>query len=179
MTFNDVMPKSPVGIKISDTNYNNFESFLPFTLEVLPSDEVITSKSIEETTDDNPSSPKSELLEITLVTNNDSYENGDKVIVTGQIKNYDFNSMKGKDILYSIISPENVVLSSGHIGPNSDGSFYFTTFAMDTLWKTDGNYIFSVDLRSLKQTIDIYYDNTNFESSTFESEPEATTATLR
>ena len=39
MTFNDVMPKSQVGIKISDSNYNNFESFLPFTLEVLPSDD--------------------------------------------------------------------------------------------------------------------------------------------
>jgi len=177
MSFDDVMPKSQVGIKISDANYNNFESFLPFTLEVLLSDEITISKSIEETPENDSNSPKSELLEITLVTNNDSYENGDKVIVTGQIKNYDFNSMKGKDILYSIISPKNVVLSSGHIGPNSDGSFYFTTFAMDTLWKTDGNYIFSVDLRSLKQTIDIYYDNTNFESSTFESEPEATTAT--
>ena len=97
------------------------------------------------------------------------------MIVTGQIQNYDFNSMKGKDIFYSVISPENVVLSSGHIGPNSDGSFYFTTFAMDNLWKTDGNYIFSVNLSSLKQTVDISYDNTEFEPLIFESEPEATT----
>ena len=56
--------------------------------------------------------------------------------------------MMGQDILYDIISPENVVLSSGQIGPNSDGTFYFTTFAMDTIWKTDGNYVFSVDMRS-------------------------------
>ena len=69
----------------------------------------------------------------------------------------------GQDILYDVISPENVVLSSGHIAPNSDGTFYFTTFAMDTMWKTDGNYVFSVNLSSLKQTIDISYDNTEFE----------------
>ncbi len=78
--------------------------------------------------------------------------------------------MIGQDILYDIISPENVVLSSGHIGPNSDGTFYFTTFAMDTMWKTDGNYVFSVDMRSLKQTIDISYDNTQFETPIPESE---------
>jgi hypothetical protein len=83
--------------------------------------------------------------------------------------------MKGKDIFYSVTSPEGIVLSSGQIGPNSDGSFYFTTFAMDNLWKTDGNYIFSVNLSSLKQTVDISYDNTNFESLTFESELETTT----
>ena len=118
----------------------------------------------------NPSSFESELVEITLVTNSNSYENGDKVIVTGQIQNYDLNSMMGQDILYDVISPENVVLSSGHIGPNSDGTFYFTTFAMDTMWKTDGNYVFSVDMRSLKQTIDISYDNTQFETPTPESE---------
>jgi hypothetical protein len=174
MTFDDVMPKSQVGIKISDTNYNNFESFLPFTLEVLPSDDVVTPKSIEEPIEYS-TSPESDIVEITLSTNNDSYENGDKVIVTGQIQNYDFNSMKGKDIFYSVISPENKVLSSGQIGPNSNGSFYFTTFAMDNLWKTDGNYIFSVNLSSLKQTVDISYDNTQFESLTFESELEPTT----
>ena len=38
MTFDDVMPKSQVGIKIIDTDNNYFESFLPFTLEVLPND---------------------------------------------------------------------------------------------------------------------------------------------
>ena len=176
MTFDDVMPKSQVGIKISDNSYNNFESFLPFTLEVLPSDTVVLVESTEGLIEDlveDTSSPESELVEITLVTNSNSYENGDKVIVTGQIQNYDLNSMKGQDILYNLISPENVFLSSGNIGPNSDGSFYFTTFAMDNLWKTDGNYIFSVNLSSLKQTVDISYDNTEFESPV--SEPEATT----
>ena len=39
MTFDDVMSKSQVGIKIIDTNNNYFESFLPFTLEVLPNDD--------------------------------------------------------------------------------------------------------------------------------------------
>jgi hypothetical protein len=181
--INDQMPQTEIGIKVTDSNYNIFESFLPFTLEVLPNDNLLNE-------DLNPSESvlSEEFIDESLVlsdtsngivmnTNLESYENGNKVIITGQIQNYDFNSMKGKDILYDIISPENVVLSSGHIGPNSDGSFYFTTFAMDNLWKTDGNYIFSVDLRSLKQTIGISYDNTEFEPPIFESEVEPTTMT--
>ena len=41
---------------------------------------------------------------------------------------------------------------------------------MDTMWKTDGNYVFSVNLSSLKQTIGISYDNTEFETPILESE---------
>ena len=135
----------------------------------------LLKKPVEEPVD-NFNLLESDVVEITLTANNNSYKNGDKVIVTGQIQNYDLNSMKGQYIFYSVISPENVVLSSGQIGPNSDGSFYFTTFGMDNLWKTDGDYTFSVDLSSVKQTVDISYDNTEFEPLTFESEPEATTA---
>ena len=44
MTFDDVMPKSQVGIKIIDTDNNYFESFLPFTLEVLPNDAIVITE---------------------------------------------------------------------------------------------------------------------------------------
>ena len=179
--INDEMSQSEVGIKITDSNYNIFESFLPFTLEVLPNknldneylnpDESILSEEFV----DEPLLPSNNLNDITMSANLESYQNGNKVIINGQIQNYNFNSMKGQNILYDIISPENIILSSGHIAPNSDGSFYFTTFAMDNLWKIDGNYIFSVNLSSLKQTVDISYDNTEFEPVIFESIPEATT----
>ena len=181
MTFDDVMPKSQVGIKINDANSNNFESFLPFTLEVLPNNAITPTKLMEESSGESSgesNSPESELVEITLVANKDSYQNGDKVMITGQIKNYDLNSMKGNTILYDVVSPENVVLSSGHIGPNSDGSFYFTTFAMDTIWKMDGNYILNVNMKSLKQTMIISYDNAEFEAPTFESEVTTTIPTV-
>ena len=172
MNMNKEMPQTQTGLKIADVDNNRSDFILPFTLEVLPNDTITIPEPVEEQTEES-TSLESDLVEITLVTNSNSYENGDKVIVTGQIQNYDLNSMKGQDILYNLISPENVFLSSGNIGPNSDGSFYFTTFAMDNLWKTDGNYIFSVNLSSLKQTVDISYDNTEFESPV--SEPEATT----
>ena len=48
MTFDDVMPKSQVGIKIIDTNNNYFESFLPFTLEALPNDAIVITEPVEE-----------------------------------------------------------------------------------------------------------------------------------
>ncbi len=168
MNMNKEMSQTQTGLKIADTDNNSSDFILPFTLEVLPNDTITITEPVEEPSEEY-TSLESELVEITLVANRNSYENGDKVIITGQIQNFDLNSMKGQDILYDVISPENVVLSSGHIGPNSDGSFYFTTFAMDTMWKTDGNYVFSVDMRSLKQTIDISYDNTQFETPTSES----------
>jgi hypothetical protein len=174
MNVNKEMPQTQTGLKIVDVDNNRSDFILPFTLEVLPNDTITIPEPVEEPIEDSTST-ESDVVEITMSINNDSYENGDKVIVTGQIQNYDFNSMKGKDIFYSVISPENIVLSSGQIGPNSDGSFYFTTFAMDNLWKTDGNYIFSVNLSSLKQTVDISYDNAEFEPLTFESELETTT----
>ena len=184
MNMNKEMPQTQTGLKIADVDNNRSDFILPFTLEVLPNDTITITEPTEEPTEEpaeESSSLESELVEITLVSNSNSYENGDKVIITGQIQNYDLNSMMGQDILYDVISPENVVLSSGHIGPNSDGSFYFTTFAMDTMWKTDGNYVFSVNIRSLEQTIDISYDNTQFETPIPESEiidapiiPEAT-----
>ena len=49
MTFDDVMPKSQVGIKIIDTDNNYFESFLPFTLEVLPNDDIVIIEPAEDT----------------------------------------------------------------------------------------------------------------------------------
>ena len=72
MTFDDVMPKSQVGIKIIDTNNNYFESFLPFTLEVLPNDTIVITESAEEPAEEpaeESPSLESELVEITLVTN--------------------------------------------------------------------------------------------------------------
>ena len=168
MNVNKEMPQTQTGLKIADVDNNRSDFILPFTLEVLPNDTITIPEPVEEPTEE-PTSLESDLVEITLVANSNSYENGDKVIVTGQIQNYDLNSMKGQNILYDVISPENIILSSGNIGPNSDGSFYFTTFAMDNLWKTDGNYIFSVNLNSLKQTVDISYDNTEFEPVIFES----------
>ena len=52
MTFDDVMPKSQVGIKIIDTDNNYFESFLPFTLEVLPNDTIVITESAEESVEE-------------------------------------------------------------------------------------------------------------------------------
>ena len=74
-------------------------------MEELPNDTVVITEPSEEPAEES-SSLESELVEITLVTNSNSYENGDKVIVTGQIQNYDLNSMIGQDILYDVISPE-------------------------------------------------------------------------
>ena len=55
---------------------------------------VVITEPAEEPTEESPSF-ESELVEITLVANSNSYENGDKVIVTGQIQNYDLRFHDG------------------------------------------------------------------------------------
>jgi len=98
--------------------------------------------------------------------NKEKYQNGDNLIILGHIQNYDLDLMKGKNITYEIKSPENKILVTGSVAPKTDGTFEFNTFTMDTLWKTDGNYIFtaSIGFGSLKEIILILYDNAEFEN---------------
>ena len=72
--------------------------------------------------------------------------------------------MKEKNINYKIKSPDNKILDVGSVSPKTDGTFEFSTFAMDTLWKTDGNYIFSASIGSTQEIILIMYDNTEFKN---------------
>ena len=96
-------------------------------------------------------------------SNLDSYQNGNKVIINGLIENTDTNSLIGKNLAYKIKSPTNDLLLTGTIAPNLNGSFSFETFAMDNFWKTDGNYVVEIMLGSIKGSILIFYDNTQFE----------------
>ena len=123
LKINDEMSQTDVGIKVTDSNYNIFESFLPFTLEVLsnenssnenlnPNESILSEEFIDESLllPDNSNG-------ITMNTNLESYQNGNKVIIDGQIQNYDFDMQKGKNLLYELYSPDNEFLFSGHIAP--------------------------------------------------------------
>ena len=159
MNMNQVMPQTQVGLKIADVDYNLADFILPFTIEVLESEKVTEEVSVENYS---PIIQNNE-LKITMNSNSQTYQHGNKITINGQIENYDSNAMINTALIYAIKSPENKIISSGTLGPASNGSFLLTTFAMDTLWKTDGIYVFNVKFGTLENTLSIFYDNTQYE----------------
>ena len=159
MNMNQVMPQTQVGLKIADVDYNLADLILPFTIEVLESEKVTEEVSVENYS---PIIQNNE-LKITMNSNSQTYQHGNKITINGQIENYDSNAMINTALIYAIKSPENKIISSGTLGPASNGSFLLTTFAMDTLWKTDGIYVFNVKFGTLENTLSLFYDNTQYE----------------
>jgi hypothetical protein len=164
MNMHKIMPQTQVGLKIADTSNMQSNFILPFTLEILHQEsDIILEKVIEEPIEE--TIIKEDTL-FSMNLNKEKYQNGDKLIILGNVQNYDVDSMKGKNITYEIKSPENKILDIGYVAPQTDGTFEFNTFTMDTLWKTDGNYIFSASLGfgSIKEIILIMYDNKEFKN---------------
>ena len=67
------------------------------------------------------------------------YGNGDNVIITGNIKNYDSSS--GDSLTYFIKSPINELVTIGQLTPSSNGSFKISFIAGGPLWTSSGDYI--------------------------------------
>jgi len=170
MNINKVMDQTQVTAQIIDLSNEKTNVVLPFTLEVFPK---LEEAPVEE--------PVEQIEESVILKNNESqfnmkadkstYENGNKVTITGQIPIQDFDPKKGKDIKFSITSPENEIILSGQFAPKSDGSFSFSTFAMDSSWKSDGDYVFEVKFNSNQEKISFFYDNSKVESIPLLEEP--------
>ena len=165
MNSKEIMPQSQVIVKIIDGDYLETVVVLPFTLEIFPkSIENSQEKTIEEEEISN-----NEKLEFFMKTDKSLYEHGNKVVITGQIPTNDFNPNKAKNIKFSITSPENKIITKGQFSPNLDGSFSYETFAMDTVWKIDGEYIFNFNFNTINSHAIITYDNAEFDASSIEA----------
>ena len=68
-----------------------------------------------------------------------TYENGDNVIIIGNISNYDSSS--GEFLTYFIRSPINELVTIGQVTPSSDGSFQYSFTASGPYWSSSGNYV--------------------------------------
>ena len=141
------------------------ESILPFTLEVLPSDDVLISDENIDIIDDSVADtmiPDDPTVKISVNVDNSSYVHGDKVEIIGQIQNYDLSGMLGNNLVYEIVSPQNKILNQGQFAPDSNGSFSFSTFAMDNFWPIDGNYLFKINFQGIKSEVLFFYNNTQY-----------------
>ena len=165
LTMNNVMDETQIITKIMDTSHMQKRSVLPFTLEVLP--ELTETPSVESVGEiKSPADDKSEFF---IKSNKSAYENGNKVVITGQIPIQDYNPKQGKNIAFSITSPENEIILAGKFTPRLDGSFIFETFTTDSTWKTDGDYIFNFNFGSISSNLVLSYDNSQFEKVDLET----------
>ena len=68
-----------------------------------------------------------------------TYRDGDDVVITGNITNYDSSS--GELITYFIRSPINELVTIGQVTPSSNGYFEYSFTAGGPLWRSSGDYI--------------------------------------
>ena len=164
MESKKTMLQSQVTVKISDDEYMQNQIILPFTLEILPN---VDKNPVEQTMPE-PELKNNEKLEFFIKADKSEYSHGNKITITGQIPSDDFNPVNAKNIKFSITSPEKNVIIAGEFAPNLDGSFTYDVFAMNKIWKTDGDYIFNLHFNSIVSNLIIHYDNTEFENSPVE-----------
>ncbi|MCH8914944.1 MAG: HYR domain-containing protein [Thaumarchaeota archaeon] len=76
---------------------------------------------------------------ISVSTDSEKYADGDTIIMTVNIKNYDPSS--GHAFTWLIKSPDNEDVAIGQLVPSYDGSFQVTIVAGGNMWKLSGDYI--------------------------------------
>ena len=159
LNMNNVMDETQIVTEIMDSTYQIKRSVLPFTLETL-------SKTGEKPFDipENPIILEENESEFSIKLNKPMYEHGNKVVISGQIPSDSFDPKNGETVEFSITSPENEIILTGEFAPLLDGSFIFETYAMDSTWKTDGNYTFNLNFGLIDSNLIIPYDNSQFEN---------------
>ena len=165
MIANNVYEQTPVMVKITDNQYLETIVVLPFTLQILPN----LTENLNEETVQEIETLLDDQSEFFIKSDKSSYVHGNKVVITGQIPIQDFDPKQAQNIKFSITSPENEYIVTGEFAPQLDGSFTYDTFAMDTIWKIDGEYNFNFNFDSINSNLIISYDNTEFKISNIES----------
>ena len=66
-------------------------------------------------------------ITISASTDKNSYQNGDKIIVNGIIKNFDSETQSDIALTYRTTDPGGSIVSLGQVLPNSKGNFNFTS----------------------------------------------------
>ena len=84
------------------------------------------------------------------------YSNGDRVVLTGQIKDYDASD--GQGLTFVVAAPDNARVVIGQHVPNSDGSFEVVFTAGGPLWKLNGEYAIEFHYGSNSASTTITYN---------------------
>ena len=90
-----------------------------------------------------------------------TYGNGDTIITTGKISEYDSSSQS--PLTFVVKSPKNNLVTYGQLVPNSDGSFEFSFTARGPLWMYNGDYVIAFKFGSISGETKFTYTGGNLD----------------
>ena len=97
--------------------------------------------------------------EVTIIAKTDKtvYFEGDKVTVSGNIKNFDPEIHSAIDVTFRVTDPEGSIVSLGQTRPTSNGSFTFNFDIGGGFFQQNGNYPIHLFFESAKKEISFSY----------------------
>jgi len=90
-------------------------------------------------------------------TNQNFYDYGDSVSVSGKIKNYDSNAYSDIALTYRILDPNGELTTAGQTNPGSFGAFNFNFIARGELFEPSGNYTIEMSFGSARSEIPMFF----------------------
>ena len=104
-----------------------------------------------------------------------AYENGDRVIITGNIRDFDSSVDQGKAITIVVKSPSENIVGIDQVVPNSDGTFTSSKIIAGGIWNTSGDYIAEINFDGQSGQLIVVYTGGEFVPTTTEPPPPTTT----
>lgn len=90
-------------------------------------------------------------------TNKSSYINGEMVIVSGTIINYNFETHSDLKLSYQVSDPSENLVTLGQVTPDSKGSFSFKFLAGGSFYKESGDYSIQLSFGELENKISMIF----------------------
>ena len=111
--------------------------------------------------------------EISIIAQTDkkSYYDGDKVVVSGNIINFEPETHSAIDVTFRVTDPEGSIVSLGQTRVNSNGSFSFDFDVGGGFFQQEGTYPINLFFESTKKEISFSYKKNNSDSTLTETNP--------
>jgi len=109
--------------------------------------------------------PKLSNININAHTQNSSYENGDRVVVSGSITNFDYSTHSDIALSYRVLDTTGNIVTLGQTFPNPKGVFSFDFVAGGSLFKLSGDYPIQLIFGSVNDEISMTYTGGEFQSA--------------
>ncbi len=96
-------------------------------------------------------------LSIDAQTNQNFYEYGDSVSVSGKIKNYDSNAYSGVALTYLVLDPNGKLVKTGLTNLAFSGAFNFNFIARGEPFEPSGNYAIEMSFGSANAELPMFF----------------------
>lgn len=96
-------------------------------------------------------------LSIDAHTNQNFYEYGESVGVSGKIKNYDADLHSGLAVEYSVLTPSGDLVKSDQTDPGQFGAFSFNFITKGTSFETSGDYSIHITFDTVEAELPMFF----------------------